>query len=210
MCLLDMGALGRSGHCPVSCLHLQFTWPAYEDTGAWQGVCSSINTANTHLYFDLTPTSSGALLASKQRSPKPKAQQPVQSKSGAGCPYCNGKATCPCKSLATQYPDLVRLQWDSERNHPISPDKVACGSPMKRWWRCALCFACQEHKQAPPGSKPHLSRITSTAAPPQTWGVAGHSRAEVAVCAAEACISALMGHPQSRSDGNQARKDMQV
>ena len=55
----------------------------------------------------------------------------------AGCPYCNGKATCECKSLAMQHPDLVKGQWDFERNK-VAPISVSCSSPLKRWWRYPL------------------------------------------------------------------------
>ncbi len=40
--------------------------------------------------------------------------------------------------LATQHPELVE-EWDYEKNEPIKPSDVTCGTAKKVWWRCRKC-----------------------------------------------------------------------
>lgn len=34
--------------------------------------------------------------------------------------------------------DLLLLQWDTEKNAPLTPRQVTAGTMRKVWWRCAL------------------------------------------------------------------------
>lgn len=52
-----------------------------------------------------------------------------------GCPFCCGKSTCRCDSLATQYPDLLNA-FDQERNPGIDPYTIACYSNESYNWQC--------------------------------------------------------------------------
>ncbi|MFQ9411996.1 MAG: zinc-ribbon domain-containing protein [Evtepia gabavorous] len=46
----------------------------------------------------------------------------------SGCPYCAGKRPWPgFNDLASQEPALA-AQWHPERNGPLTPDQVVCGS----------------------------------------------------------------------------------
>ena len=42
----------------------------------------------------------------------------------------------PESSLAARMPELA-AQWDTEKNAPLMPEQVMCGSRKKVWWRCA-------------------------------------------------------------------------
>lgn len=41
----------------------------------------------------------------------------------------------PESSLAARMPELA-AQWDTEKNAPLMPEQVMCGSHKKVWWRC--------------------------------------------------------------------------
>lgn len=56
--------------------------------------------------------------------------------SGAGCPYCSGRAVLAEEnSLAAKWPE-VAAQWDGEKNGSLTPDQLVPGSRRKVWWRC--------------------------------------------------------------------------
>ena len=56
--------------------------------------------------------------------------------SGCGCPVCAGKlAVAGENSLADVAPELIG-QWDTEKNAPLTPQQVTCGTRRKVWWRC--------------------------------------------------------------------------
>ena len=56
---------------------------------------------------------------------------------GTGCPVCGGKRPCPGENdLATACPELA-LEWDEEKNAPLTPHDVFPGSGRRVWWRCA-------------------------------------------------------------------------
>lgn len=56
---------------------------------------------------------------------------------GRGCPYCAGQKVLSGENdLLTKKPDLA-LEWDYERNYPLTPDTVMPNSARKAWWRCA-------------------------------------------------------------------------
>lgn len=51
-----------------------------------------------------------------------------------GCPYCSGNKVLPgFNDLASQYPD-VAAEW-SEKNLPLTPDKVTPFKNKKAWWK---------------------------------------------------------------------------
>ncbi|HCS34203.1 MAG TPA: hypothetical protein DIW49_05355, partial [Clostridiales bacterium] len=55
---------------------------------------------------------------------------------GAGCPYCTGRKASPEQnSLAKQFPALA-VEWDDEKNAPLTPRDVTPGSHKLIWWRC--------------------------------------------------------------------------
>ena len=55
---------------------------------------------------------------------------------GAGCPYCTGRKASPEQnSLAKQFPALA-VEWDDEKNAPLTPRDVTTGSHKLIWWRC--------------------------------------------------------------------------
>lgn len=57
---------------------------------------------------------------------------------GSGCPYCTGKVLLKdFNDLATRQQDLVR-EW-SEKNMPLTPDKVTEKSRQNVWWECSEC-----------------------------------------------------------------------
>lgn len=54
---------------------------------------------------------------------------------GSGCPYCSHRAVLAgFNDLASQLPD-VAVEW-SERNLPLTPDKVSVFANRKVWWKC--------------------------------------------------------------------------
>ena len=56
---------------------------------------------------------------------------------GCGCPYCAGqKVICGETDLATRYSNIA-AEW-SNRNLPLRPDQVTCGSDKKVWWQCSM------------------------------------------------------------------------
>ena len=56
--------------------------------------------------------------------------------SGCSCPVCAGKhAVAGENSLADVAPELI-AQWDTEKNAPLTPQQVTCGTRRKVWWRC--------------------------------------------------------------------------
>lgn len=57
---------------------------------------------------------------------------------GSQCPYCSGiKLLKGFNDLATKYPTLAK-EW-SERNLPLTPDKVNEKSTKNVWWKCKTC-----------------------------------------------------------------------
>ena len=44
-------------------------------------------------------------------------------------------APVSARSLAAHMPELA-VQWDVEKNAPLTPEQVTCGSRKKVWWRC--------------------------------------------------------------------------
>ena len=62
---------------------------------------------------------------------------PNHRSSGTGCPYCNSNRLIPEKtSLAVKFP-TVAMQWDVEKNAPITAKDVTAFNNEKYWWRCA-------------------------------------------------------------------------
>jgi DNA-directed RNA polymerase subunit RPC12/RpoP len=55
---------------------------------------------------------------------------------GRGCPKCGRKRVKPgINDLATLSPALAD-EWDDEKNFPLRPSDVTCGSNKYVWWRC--------------------------------------------------------------------------
>ncbi len=56
--------------------------------------------------------------------------------SGAGCPVCAGKKTCPGENdLASRRPELA-AQWHPVKNGGVTPADVLPGSHRMAWWIC--------------------------------------------------------------------------
>lgn len=62
---------------------------------------------------------------------------------GAGCPFCCHKQTCPCESIATNYPHLVD-EFHPELNPNIDLTTISFGSNIELWWQC-LKAQCGHH-----------------------------------------------------------------
>lgn len=55
-----------------------------------------------------------------------------------GCPYCSGKRVLKgFNDLASLYPE-ISVEWNYEKNGPLTPDTVTTHSRRKVWWRCSL------------------------------------------------------------------------
>ncbi len=56
---------------------------------------------------------------------------------GGECPYCAGREVWPgFNDLASNYPDLAG-EWHPDKNGPLTPEQVSCGTRRKVWWQCA-------------------------------------------------------------------------
>lgn len=56
---------------------------------------------------------------------------------GAGCPYCSGRRVAPGQNdLASREPRLA-TEWHPEKNGPLAPQDVSCGSHKAVWWLCS-------------------------------------------------------------------------
>jgi hypothetical protein len=68
-----------------------------------------------------------------------------------GCPFCSKHKCCPCTSIATLYPALVRefesakLTDKGKSNHDINLSQVSVSSEKMCWWKCADHQTCDEH-----------------------------------------------------------------
>lgn len=55
-----------------------------------------------------------------------------------GCPYCSGKKVLAgYNDLMTTNPEIA-IEWDTEKNYPLTPKAVSAGSSRKVWWKCLL------------------------------------------------------------------------
>lgn len=58
---------------------------------------------------------------------------------GTGCPCCTNKvAVSGVNDLATLYPNLAE-EWNSIKNHDLTPQQVVPGTNKKVWWKCRKC-----------------------------------------------------------------------
>ena len=64
-----------------------------------------------------------------------KARVAQRSLEGTGCPFCSGRKTCRCQSLAAKLPELME-QWDWDGNQGTDPYGVGCYSEKKVSWTC--------------------------------------------------------------------------
>lgn len=56
---------------------------------------------------------------------------------GAGCPYCSGRLPhIERNKVLSQYSPALVKEWDSEKNAPLTPERVLAGTHRKIWWRC--------------------------------------------------------------------------
>jgi len=56
---------------------------------------------------------------------------------GSGCPYCSGARVSDSNRLSLNSPDQrLLMEWDYERNFPLTPHDVPAGSSKKVWWVC--------------------------------------------------------------------------
>ena len=54
-----------------------------------------------------------------------------------GCPFCAGKKVAYSNSLKALYPKIV-IEWDYEKNAPLTPQQITAGSNKKVWWQCKI------------------------------------------------------------------------
>jgi hypothetical protein len=55
---------------------------------------------------------------------------------GSKCPYCSGRRASLENCLEAKFP-AVSLEWNYEKNYPITPRDVMTGSIKKVWWKCS-------------------------------------------------------------------------
>lgn len=56
--------------------------------------------------------------------------------SGTGCPYCaNKRVLVGYNDLETLFSSIA-LEWDYEKNSPVTPRDVVSGSNKRFWWKC--------------------------------------------------------------------------
>ena len=55
-----------------------------------------------------------------------------------GCPYCSGRRASAENCFAAVHPELI-VQWDQDRNAPLTPYDVTAGSSKRIWWKCEKC-----------------------------------------------------------------------
>ena len=55
--------------------------------------------------------------------------------SGAGCPFCAGRAVCEDNCLQTINP-ILAIDWHPTKNGNLTPKDVIAGSYKKVWWVC--------------------------------------------------------------------------
>lgn len=51
-----------------------------------------------------------------------------------GCPYCSGKLPIKGKNDLASYSNDLLDEWNYEKNAPLLPENVSCGSGRKVWW----------------------------------------------------------------------------
>lgn len=58
---------------------------------------------------------------------------------GTGCPYCSGHRVIKgINDLLTLRPDIA-VEWNYEKNAPLTPDQVTAYSNKRVWWKCDRC-----------------------------------------------------------------------
>ncbi|MBO6239473.1 MAG: zinc-ribbon domain-containing protein [Butyrivibrio sp.] len=56
----------------------------------------------------------------------------------SGCPKCLGRVVDESDNLEVTNPE-VAIEWDYDRNAPLTPSEVKKGSHSKVWWKCQTC-----------------------------------------------------------------------
>lgn len=75
-------------------------------------------------------------------------------KNACGCPICGGKKILQgYNDLATTHPQLA-LEWDYEKNYPITPQMVTKGNNQSFWWKCSLGHEWRTSVNSRTGVKP--------------------------------------------------------
>ena len=64
---------------------------------------------------------------------------------GGGCPFCFGRAVCPCNSLAVKAPEIA-AQWHPMRNGNKHPNQVGSFSTLKVWWQHKSELTSEAHE----------------------------------------------------------------
>ena len=53
-----------------------------------------------------------------------------------GCPSCaNRVLNVGFNDLETRYPEIAK-EWNYEKNYPLKPSEIICGTSKKYWWKC--------------------------------------------------------------------------
>lgn len=62
---------------------------------------------------------------------------------GNGCPFCSGRRVLAgYNDLQSTYPE-VAVEFDLEKNYPLTPSEISAGSSKKLWWTCKLGHSFQ-------------------------------------------------------------------
>ena len=60
-------------------------------------------------------------------------------KKHSGCPYCSNKLVLKgYNDFESCRPEIAK-EWNYEKNNPLKPSEVTCGSNKTVWWRCSKC-----------------------------------------------------------------------
>ena len=58
---------------------------------------------------------------------------------GVGCPYCSGHNLIEGENdLLTVRPEIA-VEWNYERNAPLTPNRIHAYSNKRVWWKCSMC-----------------------------------------------------------------------
>ena len=60
----------------------------------------------------------------------------ARARDGHGCPFYAGQRVTEENCLATLFPRIA-AEWDTERNHPVTPRDVTSKVKDRVWWRCS-------------------------------------------------------------------------
>ncbi|MBO5078747.1 MAG: hypothetical protein J6B67_03575 [Oscillospiraceae bacterium] len=72
---------------------------------------------------------------------------------GVKCPYCSGRKIMPGTNDLMTLRAEIAIEWNYERNAPLTPDKIAPYSNKRVWWKCSQC---NHEWQTSPANRDHI------------------------------------------------------